>query len=81
MSFDIEKRFRFVSSDDINDDVKESDYIEEDISNGVEEDVESVGKAKKEKKEAPESGLDDLEKDKFKELDDEFEEEEEDDDE
>lgn len=81
MSFDIEKRFRFVSSDDINDDVKESDYIEEDISNGVEEDVESAGKAKKEKKETPESGLDDLEKDKFKELDDEFEEEEEEDDE
>lgn len=64
MSLDIEKRFRFVSSDDINDDVKESDYIEEDINNSGEEDIESVGKIKKEKKEAPETGFDDIEKDK-----------------
>lgn len=37
MSFDIEKRFRFVSSDDINDDINESHYQDDKIDLGNEE--------------------------------------------
>lgn len=52
MSFDIEKRFRFVSSDDINDDVNESDYQANDaIITDIEEGEEKGLKPKKESKE------------------------------
>lgn len=37
MSFDIEKRFRFVSSDDINDDINENNYRDDKIELGDEE--------------------------------------------
>ena len=67
MSFDIEKRFRFVSSDDINDDVNESDYQANDaIITDIEEGEEKGLKPKKESKE----GEFDEDKDKDKDKDD-----------
>ena len=48
MSFDIEKRFRFVSSDGINDDVDEKDYQDVKIDIG-EEKFEEVGGLKNKK--------------------------------
>lgn len=78
MSFDIEKRFRFVSSDDINDDVKEEDYQANDEIAIEEEDAEI--KKTKEKKEITGEGSEGLKDDfdDFKDKDGEEEEEEED---
>ncbi len=68
MSFDIEKRFRFVSSDDINDDINESHYQDDKIELGNEEE-ENSKKPRILKEES-------LEESDFKELEDEEEDEE-----
>ena len=75
MSFDIEKRFRFVSSDDI--DVKEEDYQANDEII-IEEDTET--KKIKERKEAVSEDLEES-KNNFDNLDDNNKEEEDDDEE
>lgn len=72
MSFDIEKRFRFVSSDDINDDINESNYQDDKIELGDEEEE----KEKKPRILEEES----LEEDSFDDLDDKEDEDEEEED-
>lgn len=71
MSFDIEKRFRFVSTDDINDEVNDNDYKADDIKD---QPLEEEEEHKKPRLMPQEENIDNLE---GKELEDEEEEEEE----
>lgn len=76
MSFDIEKRFRFVSSDDINDDISEDNYEADDLNlNNDEDEGDSAETGFKKKKKSEETTND------FEELEeeDDFDDEEDDD--
>lgn len=79
MSFDIEKRFRFVSSDDINDDLSDDGYQANDkLDIGIEEDEGDSAQAafKKKKTGNEDSDTEELEEDDFEEEDDDDEEDE-----
>lgn len=75
MSFDIEKRFRFVSSDDINDDINESHYQDDKIDDLGDEEEEKGKKPRILEEENP--GENDF--DEFKNEEDEEEDEEDED--